>query len=378
MNSPNAASSQAVENEEPEGLDNSQSESSGWGKDYPLDAVFVRTETRTVQEVVRRIEAGRYQLDPDFQRDFVWKIDKQSRLIESCLIRIPLPVFYVAEAKDGRIIVVDGLQRLTTFSRFLAGGFSLVLKSGDGQPAHSLDGKKYAELPLPLQERIQDTPLTLYILDAKAPERAKLDIFERVNGGVPLTRQQMRNCLFSGPATQWLKAASNTPEFLKVSGRSLDKKSMRDREVINRFCGFYLLGEEEYVGGDMDSFLARTLEKMADGSVDLEQLHIRFVFSMCANNHLFGDHSFRKSLASEESSKRTPLNIALFDVCSVLFAAIEQKFIEDNAQLLREKLATLIKDPDFNQAISYSTNSTRQVKTRFEMARKALGMILNA
>ena len=376
MNSPNAASSQAVENEEPEGLDNSQS--AGWSENYPLNAVFVRTETRTVNEVVTRIKANRYQLDPDFQRDFVWKIDKQSRLIESCLMRIPLPVFYVAEAKDGRIVVVDGLQRLTTFTRFLAGNFALELKSGDDQPAHPLDGKTYAELSLLFQERIQDTQLTLYILDAKAPERTKLDIFERVNSGEPLSRQQMRNCLFSGPATQWLKAASNTPEFLKVSGRSLDKKSMRDREVINRFCGFYLLGEEKYTGGDMDGFLEKTLEKMADGSVDLEQLHIRFVFSMCANNHLFGDHSFRKSLASEESSKRTPLNIALFDVCSVLFAAIEQKFIEDNAQLLREKLATLIKDPDFNQAISYSTNSTRQVKTRFEMARKALGKLVDA
>jgi hypothetical protein len=71
----------------------------GWGE-YPLDSVFVRTEARTVAEVVRRIRAGRYQLDPDFQRDFVWSEYKQSRLIESCLMRIPLPVFYVAEAND--------------------------------------------------------------------------------------------------------------------------------------------------------------------------------------------------------------------------------------------------------------------------------------
>ena len=62
--------------EEVEGLDDSPSE--GWGGDYPLDAVFVRTETRTVQEVVRRIKAGRYPLDSDFQRDFVWSVDKQS------------------------------------------------------------------------------------------------------------------------------------------------------------------------------------------------------------------------------------------------------------------------------------------------------------
>src|ERR1700730_13985947 len=156
--------------EKPEGLDPVTSD--GWG-DYPLDAVFVRTETRSVSEVVKRIENKRYILDPDFQRDFVWPNQKQSKLIESCVMRIPLPVFYVAEAKDGRIIVVDGLQRLTTFARYLGDTFKLSgLTSGeDGTGSHALEGKFFDDLPLSLQERIQDTQLTMYILDAKAPER---------------------------------------------------------------------------------------------------------------------------------------------------------------------------------------------------------------
>src|SRR5947209_12263799 len=96
-----------------EGLETGASDGLGY---YPLDAVFVRTETRSVSEVVKRIENKRYILDPDFQRDFVWPNQKQSKLIESCVMRIPLPVFYVVEANDGRIIVVDGLHRLTTFA----------------------------------------------------------------------------------------------------------------------------------------------------------------------------------------------------------------------------------------------------------------------
>ena len=100
-----------------EGMDINEA-SEGW-EDYPLDAVFVRNEYRTVAEAVKRIKAGRYQLDPDFQRDFVWDVKKQSRLIESCLMRIPLPVFYVAEIKNGAIAVVDGLQRLTVQSRLI-------------------------------------------------------------------------------------------------------------------------------------------------------------------------------------------------------------------------------------------------------------------
>lgn len=369
-------SSISSQEEEPEGLDLSQSE--GWGGDYPLDAVFVRTETRTVQEVVKRIDAGRYQLDPDFQRDFVWPVDKQSRLIESCVMRIPLPVFYVAEGKDGRIAVVDGLQRLTTFSRFLKNEFGLILKAGDDQPAHPLDGKKFSSLPLLLQERIEDTQLTLYILDAKAPERAKLDIFERVNSGVSLTRQQMRNCLFSGPATLWLKNASNSPEFLAASGRSLDRKSMRDREAINRFCAFQILGEANYVGGDMDAFLARALEKMHKGTVDLQKLQSDFLHSMQANRFLFHEHAFRKSLVHNENFiARTVLNIALFDVCSVLFTNVSEADIKEKADDLRAAFSDLIEDPKFKHAITYSTNSTRQVKIRFEMARDAIEGALN-
>jgi uncharacterized protein with ParB-like and HNH nuclease domain len=109
----------------------------------------------------------------------VWKIDKQSRLIESCLMCIPLPFFYVAQDKEGKIVVVDGLQRLTTFYRFLNNEFALKLNNTEN--AHMLQGKRFEELPLVLQERIENTQLVLYILDDdKAPERAKLDIFERV------------------------------------------------------------------------------------------------------------------------------------------------------------------------------------------------------
>src|ERR1700735_1314109 len=125
---------QSQKEEQIEGYDESSRDELG---DYPLDAVFVRTDQRTIGEVVRRIRANRYDLSPDFQRDFVWSAEKQSRLIESCLMRIPLPVFYVAEAPDGRIIVVDGLQRLTTFTRFLDNEFKLVLRQSDEENARA-------------------------------------------------------------------------------------------------------------------------------------------------------------------------------------------------------------------------------------------------
>ena len=364
---------QQIDPPEPEGIDTNLS--TDWGE-YPLDAVFVRTEARTVVDVVRRIKAGRYQLDPDFQRDFVWPKDKQSRLIESCLMRIPLPVFYVAEAKDGRIIVVDGLQRLTTFTRFLNNDFALTgLDDAASGKTSSLSGKTFKDLPVNLQERIEDTPLTLYILDSNAPERARLDIFDRVNSGVPLSRQQMRNSLYSGPATRWLKDAATDESFLKTTGGSLSSKTMRDREAVNRFCAFRLLGHNGY-RGDMDSFLANTLEVMNDqGNDERDELRRVFERSMKLNYRLFEEHAFRKSILPSPSGNRSVINIALFDVCAVLLPDLSDEQISNKAEDIREATRSLLRDETFVHAITYSTNSTRQVQDRFRMMTETLGKV---
>lgn len=361
-----------LEGEELEGYDLAAGD--GWG-DYPLDAVFVRTEQRTVGEVVARIQKGRYILDPDFQRDFVWSNAKQSKLIESCVMRIPLPVFYVAEAKDGRIIVVDGLQRLTTFARFLNNDFRLTgLVTDEDSGSHELEGKHYASLPISLQERVSDTQLTMYILDAKAPERARLDIFERVNSGAVLTRQQMRNALYNGPATQWLKAAADGEPFQEATGGSLSSKTMRDREAINRFAAFALLGWESYASGDMDLFLAKALQRLASLSDDeRDGLRTRFDRAMALSYKLFGQHAFRKSLANEDPGiARSVINISLFEVSAVVLSRIAHDLSDADEEEIRQTIASLVEAEEFSRAITYSTNSTQAVRARFSILSHAL------
>ena len=150
-----------VQEEAIEGLGDKPTEL--WG-DYPIDRLLIRNEPRTVHEVLRRIKQGDYIMDPDFQRDFIWKKGTQSRLIESVLLRIPLPVFYLAEDNEGRMVVVDGLQRLSTFKEFVDGELSLLLK--DRQELHN---KTFADLPPKLQNRFEDCSLIFYIIDAKVP-----------------------------------------------------------------------------------------------------------------------------------------------------------------------------------------------------------------
>jgi hypothetical protein len=368
----NSNSTDQSDQDDIEGLDPASDASRG---DYPLEDVMVRTETRSAREVVDRISKGRYIMDPEFQRAFVWDLDKQSKLIESCVMRIPLPVFYVAEAPDGRIIVVDGLQRLTTFHRFLNNEFKLSgLPRSNAGVAHYLEDKFFEDLEPRLQERIEDTQLVLYILDRKAPEAARLDIFDRVNSGAALTRQQMRNALYSGKATQWLRDQAASLEFKTVNAGSLKSKTMRDREAINRFAAFYLLGHKSYVGGEMDAFMAKALVQMnATSSKDLDNLQHLFRHSMKWNFSLFGTQAFRKSLKENDPKAwRTPLNISMFDVFSVSFARIAEDTFTAKQDKIKNKVMQLMSDDTFLFSISYSTNSANQVLSRFEDAHEAL------
>lgn len=354
--------------EEPEGLDALPvlEEPSA----YPLDDVMVRSETRTVAEVIKRINTDRYIMDPDFQRDFVWPPEKQSKLIESCVMRIPLPVFYVAEAQDGRVAVVDGLQRLSTFRRFLSNELKLTGLGAD----HPLLGKRFEELPVHLQERIEDTQLTLYILDKEAPEVARLDIFERVNGGEPLTRQQMRNAIYNGQATRWLSRMAKGEVFQTATAGSLNSLTMRDREAINRFAAFRLLGWEAYDKGDMDDFLAEALKRMNRMPQEqLDVLEADFIRSMQVNHLLFGRHAFRKTLRERDDGVyRSVINIAMFDVLSVLLSPLSVDEAINHREDLVNSVVELLTRVDFDTSITYSTNSTNKVAARFSIASSAL------
>ncbi|MDD9860654.1 MAG: DUF262 domain-containing protein [Nitrospira sp.] len=346
---------------------------------YPLDSLFIRQETRSVSEILKRVKKNRWILDPDFQRAFVWPKDKQSRLIESCIMRIPLPVFYVAERESGEIVIVDGLQRITTFLRYVDNKFRILGTSfrEEGNQNNPIEGKFFHELPVKLQERILDTQLIMYILDANAPERARLDIFERVNSGVALTRQQMRNAIYNGPATRWLGEIVESELFRAATGRSLRPETMRDREAVNRFCAFSILGVEKY-RGDMDEFLADALRYMNNHGNDLDAIRGKFEKSLRSNQNLFGKHAFRKSLAADGSdASRGILNISLFDVCTVILAKFpeEIELESPSGRKIHKELVNLIeRNDEFIHAISFFTNNTKAVKTRFALAEGAFGV----
>ena len=354
--------------EEPEGIGNPEDSALG---EYPLNTMLIRNESRTIHDVLRRISQGNFIMDPDFQRDFIWPVDKQSKLIESVLMRIPLPVFYIAENEDGRMVVVDGLQRLSTFRNFVDNTLTLRLHDQT-----ELNGKRFNDLPSRLQNRIEDCNLTLYIIDSKAPERARLDIFERVNGGAPLTRQQMRNCLYMGPGTRFLKEEADKPLFLQATGGSLNTALMRDREFVNRFCGFQLLSRDAY-RGEMDDFLADTLKLMNQlGDTELSKLSNEFYTALNNNLLVFKEHAFRKHL--EGQIRRSVINASLWDVMTTGLSRFPQELVESRADALKDAFHELMKDEDFITSITYGTNDTRRVDHRFNVTAEMFQEVFGA
>ena len=362
-----AADRDGSADEEIEGI---EEQGAPWG-DYPIDSILIRQEPRTVLDVVRRINRGTYILNPDFQRAFLWDVPTQSKLIESILMRIPLPVLYLAENDDGKVVVVDGLQRLSTFQRFLDDQLKLRLPDRS-----DLDGKRFSDLPEKLQNRVEDCSLTLYSIDSKVPERARLDIFDRVNSGVPLTRQQMRNCLYMGPATRFLAEEAETDQFKRATGGSLKQQTMRDREFVNRFCAFHLLPIEKY-DGDMDRFLAAALGHMnRAGDETLDEVREAFRRALTNNHMLFRKQAFRKH--EPDQDRRGVINASLWDVMSTGLATYDVMHVLERAEAFTTAFFKLLKDEKFNEAITYGPNDARKVRRRFRMADQLFRETLDA
>lgn len=141
-----------------------------------------------ILDLDRRREKGMLDLHRAFRSQLVWSRDAQSRLIESVLLRIPIPPLYVAEALDGRTRVIDGLQRLDSLFRFLSG--ELVLEGLRLLP--ELDGKRFRGLENKVRRRYEDTPLTVMILAANADPILAVDLFDRMNLWKPLRADEVR------------------------------------------------------------------------------------------------------------------------------------------------------------------------------------------
>ncbi|MDN3353908.1 DUF262 domain-containing protein [Actinomadura sp. DC4] len=235
--------------------------------DEPFDPALidVQTRTMTVDLLLARLRRGVLDLAPDFQRIAgIWSAEAQSRLIESLLLRIPLPTLYAAESGEESWAIVDGIQRLTTIARFVdpdtVDAEPLKLSGLEYLP---YDGFEYNDLPGGLQTRIDETELIIHLIRAGTPEPVKFNIFARINtGGRPLTPQELRHALIPGRARELLRELAQGQAFLHATHRSVKPDRMADREMVLRFLAFRLTDPAEYRRGDLDAFLRQAMKRL--------------------------------------------------------------------------------------------------------------------
>ena len=325
---------------------------------YSNEELDIKESHMQVVSLVRKKEQGKIVV-PDFQRNQVWKPQQKSRFIESLILNIPVPPFYISQDIEGKMIIVDGLQRSSAILDFLSNKYKLV----GLEALPTLNGKSYNELDNELKARIEDRELLLYVLKPSVPLSIVYDIFNRINSnGTPLTRQEIRNCIYIGNSTKVLAKLANYEIFKKAVDDGISPRRMKDREAILRFFAFSDMRFNEYKG-DLDNFLGNTMKRMNRMTEnEIVNLENRFIRVMKLTLDFFGNKNFR--LANENN--RGLINVALFEVVSVFFdQKTDRELIENKDYIINQYFNVLLKDTEFRDAIKTATNNEKNVKTRF-------------
>ena len=379
------ASSRAVrvldeQSEEPDsGVEREEEEDSEAKIDHPFDPekIKIRTATIVVEQLVSRIQHEEIDLAPDFQRlRGIWKPNRKSRLMESLLLRIPLPVFYVAADHAENWSVVDGLQRMSTISDYAGDAFALA---GLEYLTH-LTGKTHSDLPRPMQRRIGETQLVVNVIEPGTPDEVMFNIFHRINtGGMPLNRQEIRHALNPGPVRAYLERLASSEEFLDATCRSIKPTRMADRDCILRYLAFHMNRWEDYTANEIDGYLdgaMKAINRMT--TQERESMAEQFKGTMRAAKNIFGENAFRK--INPESGRRAPVNRALFGGWSVGLARRSPEdiaaLVENREYVVKAFTALLEDDREFDRSISYSTSAPNRVRKQFQAIQQLIEGVL--
>lgn len=349
---------------------------------YDPDRIKVRSDKIAVSILSKMIDNHSIDLNPDFQRNLVWNNFQKSRLIESILLRIPLPMFYFSEDNEGNLSVVDGLQRISTIKEFMDNKFPLknlqyLNDTCNGRYYETKGNKK--GLDTKYLKWFDLTSISANIIDPSSPPKVKYDIFRRINtGGRPLNNQEIRNCLMGKGLRESLKAMSSLIEFKYATDNSIKSTRMEDQEIALRFLFFYELYDkyknlDEY-SGYMDLVLDEYTDKhIKNSNLYFEKYVHKFSNSMKNAEYLIGKkYAFRKIQNKDirvESYKQL-INKALFVCCSVLLADYDNNIIKqkNTENSLTELIATKIeKDNQLMYFLSYGTNAKANLVYTFNV-----------
>jgi Protein of unknown function DUF262. len=320
--------------------------------------------------------ADQIKLNPEFQRRDRWDVLRQSRLIESLLMNVPIPPIFLGEDDYGFYVVLDGRQRLTAIKNFLNNSLRLEgLEVWD-----DLNGKTYQDLV----DRGLDKHLTRRFLPAIALLREsspaiKYDVFDRLNtGGVKANEMEIRNAVFRGPFTDHLHMLSRLPEFCdlwEIPKDELEAKNnalyqqMEDLSIVLRF---FALIDPDKVGSPFKDYLGEFMESRNNEYIKnpnlakSDQTKLENATKNCLK--IFGQSAFRNPSKQGKGKRSLPIAEAVL----VALADLPPTTITDDVvKRIQTSFAALCEDPVFSKSITSGTNGKGAIKTRISMTREA-------
>ena len=319
----------------------------------------------SVKELIGMVEDNLINIAPEYQRQFRWDVERQSSLIESLYLGIPVPAIFTATNADGTWELIDGVQRVSTILCFAGSDADRAkinakntapLKLSGLKKLSSFNGKLYSDLPVDIQTKFKLTSLKVTTLSDKSDKSVRFDLFERLNrGGISLSDQEIRSCVYRGGFNDFIKELSLDSNFIKCVHLSERQETDGTREeLVLRF--FAYLYDIDSFSHSVKDFLNNYMEK-ADKkfSYSKNEKLFRYVFDTISSALPTGITKGRKN---------TPLN--LFEAVSVGAA---------HAYLNKGKINTSgieewITDSELLKYISGATNSKPRVLGRIEFCRK--------
>ncbi|OYX33901.1 MAG: hypothetical protein B7Y99_06560 [Caulobacterales bacterium 32-69-10] len=334
----------------------------------------------SIEALVARISRNGLILQPEFQRDYVWSAGKASALVESVLMRIPLPVVYLAETMEGDWEVVDGQQRLTSLHSYVVGRFpdGTAFRLGQMNVRSDLKGKAFKDLPKADQNAILNYTLRAVILQNESHPDLKFEVFERLNcGSVQLKDAELRNCMYRGAYNDMLNELAENPFLLKIRHAEATHKRMEDRQLILRFFAMKRNSHLNFKGG-MKQFMNREMIAHRHASpTEISALKAMFESAIECAWAVFGPNAFRRWSAGDdrgpEGHWESKLNVALWDTILYTFAFFEKRQIVPVADAIREEFLDLMSNDDtFVDYIGRTTDKPDRVRYRADTWRQRL------
>ncbi|PMC34574.1 hypothetical protein CJ195_22445 [Bacillus sp. UMB0899] len=317
----------------------------------------------SVKEIINMVSEGLIDIAPEYQRQFRWDIERQSALIESIFLGIPVPSTYMATNLDGSWELIDGVQRISSIVRFAGSLEDLVqinqqsnLKITGLEKLTQLNGYTFNELPKNIQLQFLLKPLKVTTLSDKSDVEVRFDLFERLNtGGVKLTDQEIRSCIFRGAFNDFILSLSENEDFKNVVRLSKNKESDGTRsELVLRFFA-YLDGYKDFEHSVVD-FL-NSYMKSATKNFDYRNKEEIFI-------KVFNELSKALPNGISRRFKTTPIN--LYEAVSVGAALA----LLETGELKIDRIEEWIKSDELKKTTSGASNDKVKVVKRIEFCKE--------